>query len=84
MTTKTIQIRINRDEQHPIAMLVQIANQFEASLKIIQKNHTINCKSIMGMLTLDMKKGETVEITGDGKDEEDAVQAIIEYLQEEA
>ena len=41
---------------------------------------TVNAKSIMGMMTLGLSAGETVVVTANGEDEEEALQKIEKYL----
>lgn len=81
MISKIITIQIERDEEHPVAMLVQIANQFESKLHIRQGNTSVNCKSIMGMLTLDLKKGLDAELSAEGPDEDEAIRKLQNYLE---
>ena len=47
----TVQIKASK-EQRPVAMLVQIASQYESSIYMEQDDRHINAKSIMGMMTL--------------------------------
>ena len=67
-------------ETRPIAMLVQVASQFESSIHLESGSRNVNAKSIMGMMTLGLDNGERVTITADGSDEEKALQSMKEYL----
>ena len=40
----------------------------------------MNAKSIMGMMSLALNSGESVTVVADGKDEQEAMQSIEEYL----
>ena len=40
----------------------------------------VNAKSIMGMMSLALGSGEAVKVIADGKDEEEAMQSMEEYL----
>ena len=40
----------------------------------------MNAKSIMGMMTLGLANGESVEVIADGADEEEAVASIEKFL----
>ena len=40
----------------------------------------VNAKSIMGLMTLGLRAGESVTVHADGSDEEDAVDKIEAYL----
>ncbi len=79
--TKEIKINIaNGLEARPIAQLVQIASKYESSIYLECQDKKINAKSIMGMMSLGLASGEVVSVTAEGKDEEQAIQNIEEYL----
>lgn len=81
MTKRNVEIKLeNGLEARPVALLVQTASQFESSVYIESDNKRINAKSIMGMMTLVLKAGETVIVSADGSDEEEAVIAVENYL----
>lgn len=61
-------------------MLVQVASQHESSVYIMSEGRKVNAKSIMGMMSLALDTGESVTVSADGKDEQQAIQSIEEYL----
>ena len=67
-------------EARPVAMLVQIAGQYESLIYVESENARVNAKSIMGMMTLGLDVGETVVVSADGSDEEKAIAEIEQYL----
>lgn len=67
-------------EARPIAMLVQVASQYESSIYVHSDEKKINAKSIMGMMALPLPAGEIVTVTADGSDEEMAIEGIQKYL----
>ena len=75
----TIQIKSGL-EARPIALLVQVASQFESSIYIEYDNKRINAKSIMGMMTVNLSNGKEVNVSADGSDEAEAIEKIEEYL----
>ena len=77
--TVTIQIATGL-EARPVAVLVQMASQFESHIYLIRDNKKVNAKSIMGMMTLGLNAGESIEISADGQDEDAAIQMIAGYL----
>ena len=79
---KTIKVNISdRYETTPIAQLVQIAESFK-STKIYLKTEdaTVNCKSIMGIMSLVLTHGMTVTIAAEGEEEEAAVDALCDFI----
>ncbi|MGN0361434.1 MAG: HPr family phosphocarrier protein [Bilifractor sp.] len=67
-------------ETRPIAMLVQVASQYESSIYLESGTKKVNAKSIMGMMTLGLDNGESVIVTADGADEQEAIKSIRNYL----
>lgn len=67
-------------EAKPVAMLVQVASQYESKIYLELGSKRVNAKSIMGMMTLALLKGQDITVEADGKDEEAAVAAIEKYL----
>ena len=64
MIKKPITIQISSGlEARPIAMLVQVASQFESEIYVESGKKKVNAKSIMGMMTLGLDTGENVTIT---------------------
>ena len=81
MIEKSIKIELNGGlEARPVAMLVQVASQHESSVYIQSEGKKVNAKSIMSMMSLALNSGESVTVVADGKDEQEALQSIEEYL----
>lgn len=81
MIKKEITIQLSSGlEARPVAMLVQVASQYESEIHVESKNRTVNAKSIMGMMTLRLNAGEKVMVIANGADEEEAVKNIEAYL----
>ena len=67
-------------EARPIAVLVQVASQFESSIYLEADEKRVNAKSIMGMMTLALKAGEKLIVEANGRDEEAAIEGIEKYI----
>ena len=81
MTSKKIKIELTSGLQaRPAAMLVQVASRYESSIYLKCEAKRVNAKSIMGMMTLELSEGESVNVTADGRDEERALEGIEKYL----
>ena len=73
MIRKPVTIQNNMDmEDRPVAHLVQEY--------ILMGSKKINAKSIMGMMSLKLQKGEDVTIIADGQDEDAAVSGVATFL----
>ncbi|NLK29196.1 MAG: HPr family phosphocarrier protein [Clostridiales bacterium] len=81
MITKQIVINIpNGLEARPVALLVQVASQYECSIYVVSEDKRVNAKSIMGMMSMGLSEGETVTVEADGPDEVQAIENIEKYL----
>ncbi len=81
MTKKEITIQLPNDlEARPVALLVQVASQYQSEIHLESEGKTVNAKSIMGMMTLGLTAGEKIVVTANGADETEAVHNIEEYL----
>ena len=84
MITKKIKIQIqNGLEARPVAVLVQVASQFNSSIYVESGAKKVNAKSIMGMMALQSHqpgKGTNLTLIAEGDDEEQAVSGVESFL----
>ena len=81
MIKKPITIQLSTGlEARPVAQLVQVASQFNSEIYVEIGQKTVNAKSIMGMMTLGLDAGDSIEVSTDGSDEDAAMQAMVDYL----
>ena len=81
MITKKIKIQIQSGlEARPVAVLVQVASQFNSEIYVEVGKKKVNAKSIMGMMTLGLAAGEEVVVSANGDDEQNAMDDIVKYL----
>ena len=81
MIKKTITVRLSNGlEARPVAMLVQVASQYDSRIQIECGDKRVNAKSIMGMMTLGLNIGEDIVVSADGADEAAAIAGIEAYL----
>ncbi len=79
MIKKTITVRLGL-EARPVAMLVQVASQYDSRIQIESGERRVNAKSIMGMMTLGLNAGESIVVSAEGPDEDAALAGIEKYL----
>ena len=63
-------------KSRPAALFVQTASRYASQLLIEGENKKVNAKSIMGVLSLGIKQGETIYVLANGKDEREALEAL--------
>ena len=81
MLSKSMTINIPSGlEARPVALLVQVASQYESKIMVETGSRQINAKSIMGMMSLGLSEGEELTVTVSGPDEQEAIDHIERYL----
>ena len=82
MVSKSMTINIPKGlEARPVALLVQVASQYESSIYVEIQEKKVNAKSIMGMMSLGLAEGEKITIIANGPDEESAIDKYISKQQ---
>lgn len=85
MIMKSVKIQLSNGlEARPVALLVQVASQYESKVYLETSNKKVNAKSIMGMMSLGLDNGEEVAIVCEGADEEKAAADVERFLVGEA
>ena len=67
-------------EPRPVAVLVQVASQYNSKIYVEDGDRKVNAKSIMGMMRLGLSAGESVVVSAEGEDEAEAIENIEKYL----
>ena len=62
------------------AKLTRLASGFKCEVMLSRNNRRVNAKSIMGVMMLAAAKGTTICIETDGEDEADAMQAMLNLI----
>ena len=85
MIKKPVTIQNNMEmEDRPVAHLVQEASQYSSQVYLEMGSKKIKAKSIMGMMSLKLQKGEAVTIVAEGQDEDAAVKGVAGFLSAES
>ncbi len=85
MIKKSVKIHFSNGlEARPVALLVQVASQFESTVYLETSDKRVNAKSIMGMMNLGLDNGEEVSVVCEGVDEESAMVDVEKFLLGEA
>lgn len=71
-------------KSRPAALFVQVASKFSSQILIESENRKVNAKSIMCVLSLGLKQGESFYLLVNGKDEQEAVAALEELVSDDA
>ena len=80
MTSNNVVVNLPKEMDRKVAILVQVASQYESKIMVHSGDKQINAKSIMGMMSLGLAEGENLTVTAEGIDETEAVDHIERYL----
>jgi phosphocarrier protein HPr len=64
----------------PATFFIQKANEFKSSIWIEKDDRRVNAKSLLGVLSLGIVKGTSVNIVADGVDEDEAIKTLAELI----
>ncbi len=64
----------------PATFFIQKANEFKSSIWVEKDERRVNAKSLLGVLSLGIVKGDVITLASDGDDEEQAVNALAELI----
>lgn len=64
----------------PAANLVKKATKYPCDIRIRKGSKEIDLKSILGLLSLGVGKGDEVTIIVDGRNEKEIIKVLVEYI----
>ncbi len=65
----------------PATFFIQKANEFTSSIWVEKDDRRVNAKSLLGILSLGITKGMAITLIADGVDEDEALDALIDLIQ---
>ena len=81
MTEKNVTISIPEGlTAKNITAMIEKANEYPCSIVIESKERRVNCKSLLGVLSLELQCGETITLSANGEQEAAAVDALSAML----
>lgn len=82
MIEKTVVVKSKSGlHARPASFLVKEAGRFQCSLTLGKGGREGDLKSILGVMSLAVMSGETVIIKGDGVDEAEAVEHVVDVFE---
>jgi catabolite repression HPr-like protein len=81
MVEKKVTVQLKSGLQaRPAALFVQEANRFSSDVFVEKEGKKVNAKSIMGIMSLAVGSGSELMLAVDGPDEEEAIEALAEFV----
>ena len=65
----------------PATFFIQKANEFKSSIWVVKDERRVNAKSLLGVLSLGIVGGTSIDIIADGSDEQEAVDSLVALVE---
>ena len=65
----------------PATFFIQKANEFKSSIWVEKDERRVNAKSLLGVLSLGIVGGTSIDIIADGSDEQEAVDSLAALVE---
>jgi phosphotransferase system HPr (HPr) family protein len=83
MVTRTVLFNCDEALQmKAVAVLIQKASTFRSSVWLSRGERRANAKSLLGVMSLGIENAAELQISADGSDETEALEAIAGYLEQ--
>lgn len=81
MVTKTVQFNCEEAlHMKAVAVLIQKASTFRSNLWLARGERRANAKSLLGVMSLGIENAMELQVSAEGSDETEALEAIAGYL----
>ncbi len=82
MTKKDVTIQNEKGlHARPATFFIQKANSYRCSVWVENSDRKANAKSLLGVLSLAVSKGDVVTLIADGTDEQEAVEGLAALIE---
>ncbi len=65
----------------PAAVFSKMAAGFSSEITVSKDDRSANAKSIMSVLKLDVRKGDSISIATDGEDADEALAKLVKFIE---
>ena len=65
----------------PATFFIQKANEFKSGIWVEKEDRRVNAKSLLGVLSLGIAKDTVITLIADGADEQEAVAALADLIE---
>lgn len=81
MLRKTVVVHIpNEHLNNAATFFIKKANEFTSHITVSRKNDSVNAKSLLGLLSMRLEYGMSIDLIAEGIDAEDALTALEQVL----
>ena len=78
--TKSAEVTLHNEvglHARPASRFTETASRYRADITVVKDGEEADAKSLLTLLTLDVRKGDTIRIVADGEDADAAVDALV-------
>lgn len=80
---RTVEVQIPEDQVNQAATIfIKTANEFTSYILVSRNGNSVNAKSLLGFLSLGIRRGVEAELSAEGSDEEAALEALSAILEQ--
>lgn len=80
---RTVEVQIPEDQVNQAATIfIKTANEFTSYILVSRNSNSVNAKSLLGFLSLGIRRGVEAELSAEGSDEEAALEALSAILEQ--
>lgn len=82
---KSFKYLIQMDEglhARPATLIVTTAKQYNSNIQLKKEDKLVDCKRMISIMSLNIKKNDNIEVIVNGIDEEEAVNALEKIFKE--
>ncbi|MBQ8216263.1 MAG: HPr family phosphocarrier protein [Clostridia bacterium] len=65
----------------PATFFIQKANSYKSSIWVEKDERRVNAKSLLGVLSMGIVSGTTVNLLADGSDENEALDGLVDLIE---
>lgn len=65
----------------PAGLLAKEVKNFQSEITLAKGSKSVSAKGVMGIMTLNVKKGETVTVMAEGSDEDKAITSLKDFFE---
>lgn len=81
---KQVVVTVNTEvglHARPASLFVKKAMEFSSSITVQKEEREVDAKRLLAVMSLGVKKGESITITAQGADEQEAVEALRQLVE---
>ena len=65
----------------PATFFIQKANSYKSSIWVEKDERRVNAKSLLGVLSMGIVSGTTINLLADGSDETEALEGLVDLIE---